>query len=153
MLTRAIDNTSCCNLDNGDMLREVMVKIGLERIDTQEGVTVETLLDSSITGLVMSSEFARKQGFKLKKIERSIYVRNVNGILNKKGLIENTVEVNIYYQGHRKRTEIDVIGGQKWNIILEMPWLAHHNPEIDWRTGEVKIMRCPEECGKQWRPK
>ena len=153
MLTRAIDNTSCCNLDNGDMLREVMVKIGLERIDTQEGVTVETLLDSGITGLVMSSEFARKQGFKLNKIERSIYVRNVNGILNKEGLIENTVEVNIYYQGHRKRTEIDVIGGQKWNIILEMPWLAHHNPEIDWRTGEVKIMRCPEECGKQWRPK
>jgi len=33
-----------------------------------------------------------------------------------------------------------------------MPWLARHNPEIDWRTGEVKMMRCPEECGKQWRP-
>ena len=33
-----------------------------------------------------------------------------------------------------------------------MPWLACHNPEIDWRTGKVKMMRCPEECGKQWRP-
>jgi len=33
-----------------------------------------------------------------------------------------------------------------------MLWLAHHNPEIDWRTGEVKMTRCPEECGKQWRP-
>ena len=32
-----------------------------------------------------------------------------------------------------------------------MPWLACHNPEIDWRTGEVKMMRCPVECGKQWR--
>ena len=32
-----------------------------------------------------------------------------------------------------------------------MLWLAHHNPEIDWRTGEVKMMRCPEECSKQWR--
>jgi len=32
-----------------------------------------------------------------------------------------------------------------------MPWLARHNPEIDWRTGEVKMTRCPEECGKQWR--
>jgi len=30
-----------------------------------------------------------------------------------------------------------------------MPWLAHHNPEIDWRIGKVKIMKCPEECGKQ----
>ena len=37
-------------------------------------------------------------------------------------------------------------------VILGMPWLACHNPEIDWRTGEVKMMRCPEECEKQWRP-
>jgi len=48
--------------------------------------------------------------------------------------------------------EIDVIGGQKWSVILGMLWLAHHNPEINWRTGEVKMTRCPEECGKQWRP-
>ena len=33
-----------------------------------------------------------------------------------------------------------------------MPWLACHNPKIDWRTGEVKITRCLEEYGKQWRP-
>jgi len=32
---------------------------------------------------------------------------------------------------------------------LEIPWLAHYNPEIDWRTGEVKIMRYPKECEKQ----
>ena len=42
------------------MLREVMVKIGLERIDTQEGVMVEALLNSRATGLVISSEFAKK---------------------------------------------------------------------------------------------
>jgi len=61
MLSKVINNKSCCNLDNEDMLREVMVKIGLERIDMQKEVTVEMLLDSKMTGLVMSSEFARKQ--------------------------------------------------------------------------------------------
>jgi len=141
------------NLDKGNLLREVTVKIGLERIDMQEGITVEALLDSSVTGLVMSSEFARKQGFKLKKLDRPMYVRNIDGSLNKEGPIEHMVEVNIYYQGHRERTEIDVIGGQKWTVILGMPWLACYNPEIDWKTGEVKMTRCPEECGKQWRPK
>ena len=99
----------------------------------------------------MSSEFARKQGFKLKKLERPIQVRNVDGSFNKKGPIENTVEVNIYYKGYVERMEIDVIGGQKWSVILGMPWLIRHNPKIDWKTGEVKIMRCLEECGKQWR--
>ena len=126
-----------------------MVKIGLERIDTQEGIIVEALLDSGATGLVMSSEFAKKQGFKLKKLKRPINVRNVDRSLNKEGPIENIVEVNIYYQEHRERTEIDVIGEQKWTVILGMLWLACHNPEIDWRTGEVKITRCPEECRKQ----
>ena len=90
---------------------------------------VEALLDSGAIGLVISLEFTRKQGFKLKKIENPIY------------------------QEYRERMEIDVIGGQKWNVILGMLWLAHHNAEIDWRTREVKMMRCLGEYGKQWRPK
>ena len=125
------------------------VKIGLERINIQEGIIMEVLLDSGMTDLVMSSKFARKQGFKLKKIERPIYIRNVDGSFNKEGLIKHTAEVNIYYQGHRKRMEIDVIGGQKWSVILEMPWLACYNPEINWKIGKVKITICPEECSKQ----
>ena len=107
MPARVTDNTSMHNLDKGDLLREVIVKIGLERINTHEGIMVEVLLDSGATGLVMSSEFARKQGFKLKKLDRPMYVRNMDGLLNKKRPIEHTVEVNIYYQGHRERTEVD----------------------------------------------
>jgi len=101
----------------------------------------------------MSLEFVRKQWFKLKKLDRPMYVRNMDGLLNKERLIKHTVKVNIYYQGYRKRTEIYVIGGQKWKVILGMLWLACHNPEIDWRTREVKMTRYPEECGKQWRSK
>jgi len=68
-----MDNTSCCDLNNEEGLREVMVKISLERVDIQEGAIVEALLDSRTMELVMSSEFARKQGFRLKKMERLIY--------------------------------------------------------------------------------
>ena len=59
MLSRVMDNTFCCNLDNRDMLREVIVIIRLERFDMQERVTVEALLDSSATEIVISSEFTR----------------------------------------------------------------------------------------------
>jgi len=34
ILSRVVDNTFYYNLDNGDMLREVIVKIRLKRIDT-----------------------------------------------------------------------------------------------------------------------
>ena len=79
------------------MLREVIVKIGLKRIDIRKEVIIKILLDSGAMSLVISLELVRKQEFKLKKIERLIYVRNINIFFNKKELIEHIVEVNIYY--------------------------------------------------------
>jgi len=58
------------------------------------------------TGLVMSSEFARKQGFKLEKIERLIYMRNMDSSFNKEGFIEYMVEVNIIIKGIEKRWKL-----------------------------------------------
>ena len=133
------------------VLREVTVKIGLKQEEEEEGIVTEMLLDSGATGLVISEEFARRHRFKRTRLERLVYVRNVDGILNYAGPIVDTVEVEIFFKGHKERTLIDVIGGQKWSVILGMPWLRHHNPEIDWKTGEVKMMRCPEECERKWK--
>jgi len=84
-----------------------------------------------VTGLVMSEEFAKKHRFRRTKLERPIYVRNVNGMLNYVRLIVDTMEVEIFFKGYKEKTSIDVIEGQKWSIILDMPWLAHHVPGID----------------------
>ena len=65
-------------------------------------------------------EFTRKHRFKLKKIDRPVYMRNVNSSFNKEESIEYTVEVNIYYQRYRERTEINMIGRQKWSMTLGM---------------------------------
>ena len=75
----------------------------------------EALLDSGATGLVMSEEFARRHKFKRTKLEKLVYVRNVNGTLNYAGPIVDTVEVEIFFKGHKEWTSIDVIGGQKWS--------------------------------------
>jgi len=131
------------------LLREVIVKIGLKQEEEEEGIVMEALLDSGATRLVISEEFARKHKFKRTKLERLVYVRNMDGMLNYVGPIVDTVEVEIFFKGHKKRMSIDVIGGQKWSVILDISWLACHNPEIDWKTGEVQMTRCPEECGKK----
>ena len=106
---------------------------------------VDALLDSSATELIVSSEFVKKNKFK-KKLERQIYVRNVNSIFNHKGLMEHMVEIELFYRGHKERTEIDMIGEQKWSVILEILWLVCYNPEIDWKTRKVKMMRYSDEC-------
>ena len=54
-------------------------------------------------------KFVRKHKFK--KLERPIYMRNIDSIFNYEGQIEHTAEVELFYKRH-KRIGI--------NIILEM---------------------------------
>ena len=61
MLSRVMNNIFYLNLNNGNMLREMIVKIGLERVDMQEEVILEVLLDNSVTELVISLEFTSYQ--------------------------------------------------------------------------------------------
>ena len=94
-------------------LREVMVKIRLKQKEEEEGIVTEALLDSRATGLVMSEKFAKKHRFRRTKLERPVYVRNVDGMLNYVGPIVDIVEVEIFFKGHKEQMSIDVIGGQK----------------------------------------
>ena len=80
-------------------------------------------------------------------------MRNIDGFFNKERFIEYTVEINIYYQRHRKKTEIDVIGEQKQSVILGILWLACYNSEIDQRTKKAKMMKFLKEYRKQQRLK
>jgi len=43
---------------------------------------------------------------------------------------------------------LDVCDLGRMEVILGMPWLAAHNPEINWGTGEVKMTRYPPLCRK-----
>ena len=93
------------------MLREVTVKIGLKQEEEEEGIVMEALLDSGATGLVISEEFARKYRFKRTELERPVHVRNVDGTFNYVEPIVDTVEVEIFFKGHKERMSIDVMGG------------------------------------------
>jgi len=78
-------------------LREVIVKIGLKQEEEEEGIVVDALLNSGVTELMMSEEFVRKHRFRRMKLERLIYVKNVDGTLNYVGPIVDTVEVEIFF--------------------------------------------------------
>ena len=38
---------------------------------------------------------------------------------------------------------MDVCNLGRTEMILSMPWLTAHNPEINWEMEEVKMTRCP----------
>jgi len=120
----------------------------VEKIDTYEGVTVKALLDSGATEMFMDRKMVARHKFKLQKLKRPVAVRNVNGTSNSTREIMHQVEVNMYYKGHVERIRIDICDLGKTDIILGMPWLTAHNPEINWETGEVKMMRYLPLCSR-----
>jgi len=130
------------------MLREVWLNIGVEKVDMHEGITVKALLDSSATGMFMDKKMTAKHGIKLQKLERLVTVKNIDGTNNSGGAITHQVKVNVYYKNHIERIRIDVCDLGRINIILGMPWLQAHNPEINWETREVRMTRCPQICGR-----
>ena len=97
-------------------------------------------------GMFMNKRTAAKHGFKLQKLERPIAVRNVNGTNNSGGTIMHQIECNVYYKGHIERMRMDICDLGKTEVILGIPWLVAHNPEINWEMGEVKMIRCLLLC-------
>jgi len=55
----------------------------------------------------------------------------------------------VQYKEHIKRVRMDIYNLEKTRVILEMPWLTAHNPEIDWEKEEVKMMWCSPICEKK----
>jgi len=122
--------------------------IEIERMDTHEGVTIKVLLDSGTMGMFIDRKTVAKHGFRLQKLERLVRVKNVDGTYNSRGAITHEVEVNVYYKSHVERMRMDICNLRRTEVILGMPWLAAHNPEINWETEEIKMTRCPPLCGK-----
>jgi len=131
------------------LLREVWMKVGLEKLENHEGVAVRALLDSRATGLFMDTTFAQEKGFKIEKLKKPLLVRNVDGTINAGGAITHQVEYNMFFKEHVERARMNICNLGKTEVILEMLWLAAHNPEIDWKKGEVEMMCCPPIYGKK----
>ena len=130
-------------------LREVWLKVGLEKLESHERVAVRALLDSGATGLFIDTTFAKEKGFRMEKLKRPLLVRNVDRTVNAGGAIMHQVECNMFFKEHVERARMDVCNLGKTELILGMPWLVAHNPEIDWEREEVKMTHCPPICGRR----
>jgi len=78
-----------------------------------------------------------------------IAIRNIDGTNNSRGAITYQVECNVYYKDYIERLRMDMCDLGKTEVILGMPWLVAHNPEINWETGEVKMTRCLPLYGRR----
>jgi len=107
------------------------LNIGVEKVDMHKGIIVKALLDSGVIGMFMNKKIAARYGFRLQKLERPVTVKNVDSINNSREVITHQVEVNVYYKNYVERMRMDICDLERTDVILGMPWLQVHSPEIN----------------------
>ena len=103
------------------LLREVWIRVEVEKIDTYKGISIKALLNSRVTGLFVDKKFVEKWRFKKDKLARPIQIRNIDRTDNSKGMVIYKIECNLYYKGYVEWVKIDVYDLERTEVILEMP--------------------------------
>ena len=126
----------------------LLIRVELQSAVDQRIVSTDALIDSGATSLgYVDKDFAAESGLPVTRLQWPIPVFNVDGSPNADGPITEIVDVALSYDGHSERALLAVASLGKQDIILGHGWLKLHNPDIDWKSGKVKLNRC-SHCGK-----
>ena len=121
--------------------REITLQINIAPIQHRTHFAkVRALLDSGVSTIYIDRAFALEIKLPLLPMANPIPVYNVDGTRNSAGDISHYAEIVIEHQGHREKVIAEITNLGKNQMILGYTWLKHHNPEIDWITGNVRMM-------------
>jgi RNase H-like domain found in reverse transcriptase/Reverse transcriptase (RNA-dependent DNA polymerase)/Integrase zinc binding domain len=106
--------------------------------EKNESIETQPLVNSGAGGIFMDQNYARKHRFNLTKLEYPITAWNVDRTENKQRAIRyyTDLDIQVNSKTNMERFFITGLGNQK--IILGLPWLQEHNPEINWKEGTLQ---------------
>ena len=122
--------------------------------EKDELIEMKPLTNCGAGGIFIDQNFTWKHGIRLTELEQPIKAQNVDGTRNKQGTIKYyaDLDVKIGDRKFHKRFYVTGLGNQK--VILGLPWLRTHNPEIEWKEGTVTWrdnLEWSEALVKRWR--
>jgi hypothetical protein len=106
--------------------------------EKNEPIETQPLVDSGAGGIFMDQNYTWKHGFNLTKLEYPTTARNVDGTENKQGTIRYHTDLNLQVNGKTNTERFLITGLGNQRIILGLPWLWEHNPEINWKEGTLQ---------------
>ena len=108
--------------------------IPFKTVTREKNVETQAMIDCRAGGVFIDQNFAKN--FKQRKLDHPLTAKNVDGTVNKKGIMENYVDLKFKIDSRKFKEYITGLGRQK--IILGFPWLKKYNPTINWKTGKIK---------------
>jgi len=87
--------------------------------------------------MFIDEDFAKRHGLPLKRLAKLIPVFNVNGTMNKGGIIHKQVTIKVEIDGRSKDLVLLATALGRQSIILGYTWLEDENLDIDWRKNTL----------------
>ena len=112
-----------------------------------KSIPVKILIDSGSNGNYISAKtvFKNRLG-KIKKPSGDIYpLKTIDGsaINFNRGQVDSHTELLLLtISDHSEHLSMDIIPLPHYDIILGIPWLKTHNPNIDWLSERLQFNRC-----------
>ena len=132
---------------NCNMCRDIPLKLNIAPVRQNHCFSrIEALLDSGANTVFIDQKWAHIRKIPLLPLSNPIPVYNMDGTRNSAGDITHYAEIVIDFQGHQEKVVAKITDLGRHQMILGYTWLKHHNPDINWETGQVKMTRCPWTC-------
>ena len=97
-------------------------------------------MDSGCTHTGIDKQLVKNKNIQMKKINFSFEVFNADGTKNKE--VTKVVPLEVEINGHKETLEAAVTDLDGTDMFLGHDWLVKHNPEVNWKNGTIKFMRC-----------
>ena len=123
------------------------IEVKVQMLDDVRTFPLKALLESGSTGSCISRKFVNNNEIWTRKTMILVPVHNAYGTLNKNGSITNYVFLRLSVGDHMEQLEFAVADLGTHDLFIGHKWLKLHNPNIDWKTSEIRFDRCPKECG------
>jgi len=109
-----------------------------------KNLKVKALVDSRCIHTGIDKQLVKNKRIQIKPINFSSKVFNADRTKNRK--MTRVVPLEIEINSHKEQLEATVMDLNRTDIFLGHNWLVKHNPEVNWKNGTIKFMRCPESC-------
>ena len=127
--------------------RSTYVPIQVHTVDSNHPLAMKALIDCGATAEFINHKFVHAHELQTNPIPHPIGLYNADRLPNEIGKITEAIDLVVQYKGHRSQSKFYVSSVGHKAIVLGHTWLAEHSPDINWRTGEVKMTCCPDYCG------
>ena len=119
--------------------QQLDIEVKVQMLDDVRTFPLKALLDSGSTGSCIGRKFMNDNEIQTRKTAILVPVHNADGTLNKNESITNYVFLRLSVRDHTEQFEFAVADLGTHNLFIGHKWLKLHNPNINWKTLEIRF--------------